>query len=158
MGEQIMEQCMGKWTEKISQAVSDVFQSMIGNQPEQLDEAPDPAQSGLTAIVSLTGEPAGILSLSCKLTTASKIAALMLGSETAGSEEDARDALGEVCNMVAGSLKSSLPKPEDRCQLSVPTVVSGTNYQIKSMLYGEKHSVTFRFEGDPLLITLQIEP
>jgi len=152
-----MEQCMGKWTEKISQAVSDVFSSMVGHQPEQLDSIADHVQPGLTAIVGLTGEPAGILSVSCELATASKIAGLMLGSEIDGSEEDARDALGEVCNMVAGSLKSSLSKQDDRCRISIPTVVSGTHYHIKSMLYGEKHSVTFRFEGHLILIDLQIE-
>lgn len=152
-----MEQCMEQWTEKIAQAVSAVFQSMIGSGLEQSHEEMDPGQLGLTAVIGLTGSPAGILTVSSKFAAASKIAMRMLGSEMSGSEEYARDALGEVCNMVAGNLKSSLPEPEDRCQLSVPTVISGANYQIKSLLYGEKHSVTFRFEGEPILITLQIQ-
>ncbi|MEJ2007315.1 MAG: chemotaxis protein CheX [Acidobacteriota bacterium] len=148
---------MEQWTEKIAQAVSAVFQSMIGSKLEQSDGEMDPGQLGLTAVIGLTGSPAGILTVSSKFAAASKIAVRMLGNEMSGSEEYARDALGEVCNMVAGNLKSSLPKPEDRCQLSVPTVISGANYQIKSLLYGEKHSVTFRFEGEPILITLQIQ-
>lgn len=152
-----MQQRMETWTEEISHAVSAVFQSMIGSEVEQLDCEPDPSMLGLTAIIGLTGEPAGILSISCELTAASKIAARMLGSEMPESEEDARDALGEVCNMVAGNLKSSLPKPQDRCQLSVPTVISGTDYQIKSLLYGEKHSVAFRFEEKSLVVTLQVQ-
>lgn len=152
-----MEQCIEQWTEKITQAVSAVFQSMIGSELEHVGGRTEPTQLGLTAIVGLTGEPAGILSVSCDLTAASKIAAAMLGTDLPGSEEDARDALGEVCNMVAGNLKSSLPKPQDRCQLSVPTVISGTDYQIKSLLYGEKHSVAFRFEDEAIAVTLQIQ-
>lgn len=152
-----MDQCKEQWTEKITQAVSAVFQSMIGSQPDELEGPIDPGQFGLTAIIGLAGDPAGILSVSCELLTASKIATRMLGGEMPGSEEYARDALGEVCNMVAGNLKSFLPKPEDRCQLSVPTVISGTDYRIKSFLYGRKHSVAFRFEGEPLAVTLQIQ-
>lgn len=148
---------MEPWTEKISQAVSAVFQSMIGRAPEQFDEPTDPGQFGLTAVIGLTGDPAGILSISSELTAASKIAARMLGSEMSGAEDYARDALGEVCNMVAGNLKSSLSESDDRCQISIPTVISGTDYQIKSLLYGQQHSVTFRFEGEPIRVTLQVQ-
>lgn len=152
-----MEQCLEQWTEKISQAVLTVFQSMIGNAPEQIGQQPDVGQFGLTAIIGLPGDPTGILSISWELTTASKIAALMLGSETPRSEEDAKDALGQACNMVAGNMKSSLPKPEDRCQLPVPTIISGKDYQVKSLLYGEKHAVAFRFEDELIAVTLQIQ-
>lgn len=152
-----MKQGAEQWTEKINQAVSAVFQSMIGSDLEHVDGQLDPAQFGLTAIIGLTGDPAGVLSISCEPSAASKIAARMLGDEMSESEEYARDALGEVCNMAAGNLKSSLPKPEDRCQLSVPTVVCGTDYRIKSLLCGEKHFVAFCFEGEPIAVTLQIQ-
>lgn len=153
-----MEQCMDHWTEKITQAASAVFRSMIGGRLEQLDRQLEPSQSGLTAIIGLTGQPAGILTVSTELSAASRIAEKMLGCETVGSEEYARDALGEICNMVAGNLKSALPAPVDRCEISVPTVISGTNYKIKPMLYGNRHSVAFSFEGESIVITLQVEP
>ncbi|MBV8520769.1 MAG: chemotaxis protein CheX, partial [Acetobacteraceae bacterium] len=40
------------------------------------------------------------------------------------------DALGEVSNMLAGAWKGRLPEFSASCMLSVPAVVSGTNYQL----------------------------
>jgi chemotaxis protein CheX len=43
------------------------------------------------------------------------------------NEDDVRDVLGELANMVAGNLKSLLPKGVD---LSIPTVVEGRDYSL----------------------------
>jgi chemotaxis protein CheX len=148
---------MHQWAKRIDEAVTSVFELMMGSRPVTVNEQCHPAHFDLNAIIGLAGQPTGILGISCEIVAASKIAFRMLGSEMPGSADEARDALGEVCNMVAGSLKSSLPKPEDRCQISVPAVISGTDYHVKSLLYGEKYRVAFRFEGEPMTVTLQIQ-
>jgi chemotaxis protein CheX len=145
------------WEKRIHTAVATVFDSMIGGAPKRIVPATNPPHCGLTAMIGLAGHPTGILELSCELPAASRIAARMLGTDGVGSADEARDALGEVCNMVAGSLKSALPPPEDHCVLSVPTVVSGTDYQMKSLRQCQAYRLNFQFEGEPLRVTLQIQ-
>jgi hypothetical protein len=46
------------------------------------------------------------LSVTCDKKTAGEIAKSMLGSDIANSEEQVSDALGEICNMIAGNFES----------------------------------------------------
>jgi CheY-specific phosphatase CheX len=68
------------------------------------------------------------------------------------------DAIGEVANMVAGNFKNKLTGMGDKCMLSVPTVISGEDYNFHSSADSTQLEVSFLFEGAPLLIALEIKP
>lgn len=147
---------MSEWIARMESAAQEVFTSMLGVQVARslIDsgaEGPD-----LTAIVGLAGAPTGVLGISCQEASAARIAARMLGSETPESKENAADALGEVCNMVAGSLKAGLSASEDLCRLSAPTIISGKDYHVRPILNGERHEVCLDFEGQPIKMILEI--
>ena len=84
------------------------------------------------------------------------IAAKMLGTDEHTSEECIRDALGEVCNMVAGSFKAQLSGVAEQCMLSVPMVVSGKDYQLYPLADGLRIQISKSFEGALIWMTLDL--
>ena len=62
-----------------------------------------------------------------------------------------RDAMGELANMSAGSVKPLLPRP---CQLSLPSVADGSDYTL-TVPQGEVILETeFEFQGEGLCVAL----
>jgi chemotaxis protein CheX len=66
------------------------------------------------------------------------------------------DALGEICNMVAGNFKNKIAGLGDGCMLSPPTVITGADYDLHSLADSPGLEVKLLFEGLPIVITLQI--
>ncbi|GHU12666.1 hypothetical protein FACS1894161_1370 [Spirochaetia bacterium] len=78
----------------------------------------------ISAIIALTGETKGLVSISMKSPTASKIAGLLIGAPECRSSEIIVDAIGEIVNIIAGNVKKYL---EDlfKIVISLPRVVRG---------------------------------
>jgi chemotaxis protein CheX len=80
----------------------------------------------------------------------------MLGG-AAGPEPAAwADAMGEIANMVAGNFKSKVTELTDGCVLSVPTIVTGEDYEVHKMGGSERIEVCMDYEGQPMWITMDI--
>jgi chemotaxis protein CheX len=80
------------------------------------------------ACVQIAGAWEGAVRLDCTQQLAQRAAAAFMGIATEDvSVEQMRDAVGELANMSAGSVKPLLPSP---CHLSLPSVVDGTDYQL----------------------------
>ena len=88
--------------------------------------------------------------------TATRIAVRMLGIESEEVTDSVRDALGEMCNMAAGNFKAKINGMADACMLSIPTVVSGRDYQIHSLAAGERFEVAVTLEGLPIWVVLDL--
>jgi chemotaxis protein CheX len=74
-----------------------------------------------TASVSVTGTWGGHVAVSCSPSTAQALTAVMLRrGQDEVSHEDVEDAVGELANMIGGSVKGMLPPPST---LSLPHVV-----------------------------------
>lgn len=106
----------------------------------------------MTGCVQLAGAWEGSVFLYCSVALAKSVAATMFGTDSERlNEGDVEDALGELTNMIAGNLKTVLPRP---CTLSLPAVVEGLDYRV--IVPGTKISgqVLFEFNSEPLLVTL----
>jgi chemotaxis protein CheX len=112
--------------------------------------------SGYTAIVGLAGALCGVVSVCCAAKTAGQIAKGMLG-DTADCKEQAADALGEMCNMIAGNFKNKLAGTDERCMLSVPSVIRGSAYQFHSLVDGISMETVVGFADAPVAIRLQLK-
>jgi chemotaxis protein CheX len=64
----------------------------------------------------------------------------MLGIESTEFDQDTKDAIGELTNMIAGSLKNRVLEKFGAMQLSVPIVIVGADLTISSST-GESHAV-----------------
>jgi CheY-specific phosphatase CheX len=72
-----------------------------------------------------------------------------------GAEKVASDAVGEVCNVVAGYFKAKIGLG-DKGSLSLPTIVIGKSYTIHLGSGCERLEFPLLFEGEALWLTLDI--
>jgi chemotaxis protein CheX len=143
------------WQPVLELAVEEVFEIMLACRVKPVSATEHPPSRDFTAMVGLAGALAGIITVCCSTITASCLAKAMLGA-AAESEGEVADALGEICNMVSGNFKNKLSGTDDRCMLSIPTVVSGGQYNVHSMANGDCMSTVVLFEDAPVTVTLQL--
>jgi len=98
----------------------------------------------------------GLLSVRCRQESATLIASAMLDLAPNNVADYACDAIGEVANMIAGNFKNKLEGRFRKCMLSVPTVISGADYNFRSLTDAGPLDLRFTFHGLPLEVTLEI--
>ena len=112
----------------VAQIVESVFRTMLNLEVYPSDVNSVAGLNSLTSVVHFAGEWQGAILLQCGLPEAVAFANCLLpGEENSGRDEDVRDALGELTNMVGGNLKSVLPPG---VALSIPSVVAGSDYAL----------------------------
>jgi chemotaxis protein CheX len=84
------------------------------------------------------------------------MASKMLGVEPEAVEEHIYDAVGEVCNMVAGNFKNKLTGISDKCMLSVPTVITGSDYCYHTLSDKGSLQLVVLFEGSRIMLSLEL--
>lgn len=145
----------GGWADLIETATRGVFEMMLGCTVTRAQHTLPP-EGDITAMVGLAGGLCGVLSVRCNLETASLLASKMLGINTAEAETATRDALGEIANVVAGSLKTAVPGLEDSCFLSTPTVVIGHDFKVYSLGNSTTAVVPLEVEGSQVWLALDV--
>jgi len=143
------------WLPTLQLSMSEVFELMLACPLETPAEPSVEEGLDITSMVGLAGQLCGILSIRCSAKSAARMASRMLGIDTEKAGQEMWDAVGEICNMVAGNFKNKISGLGDGCMLSVPTVITGADYAVHSMVDDNVH-VTFLFEGEPVVLTLQI--
>ncbi|MFT5441724.1 MAG: chemotaxis protein CheX [Myxococcota bacterium] len=105
-----------------------------------------------TGIVQITGAWSGTVVLQLDESVATMAAAAMLGLPLVQIEvEEAEDVLGELANMVAGSIKALLPGPSS---LTLPIIAKGTEYAISMPGSKVVSEVGFKCDGAPVIVRL----
>jgi len=135
-------------------SVEEVFQMMLGVECRQ-DQEPSIAEAeSVTSVVGF----GGVLSGACVFHTggaaALSIAARMTGMEFAEIDDTVKDAIGEICNMLAGSWKGRVPQLAANCGLSVPAVITGRNYQLHVQAPEFRLDQKYRFEDARFDVTI----
>ncbi|MBS1822745.1 MAG: chemotaxis protein CheX [Acidobacteria bacterium] len=143
-------------TALLDQSVDEVFATMLGSAVTVSESAVAPTNIPitLTAVVGLAGALSGGYSIVVNEATAKQIAAAMLGIEIAELNGDVYDALGEIANILAGAWKSKIPALHAACLLSVPTVVTGTHYDIHRKTTAFRMARSYWFHDSPLTINI----
>jgi chemotaxis protein CheX len=106
----------------------------------------------VSGCVTFAGQWNGAVTIDCCMELAREAAGKMFEMEPGSvSSDEVRDALGELVNMLAGNVKTVLP---DSCNISLPSVTQGTDYQI-SISGGEVVCrLGFKCENKAMLVTL----
>jgi len=149
------ESMSDSWGPMLELACREVFDIMLGSKLEE-PGADDVSTLEFTAMVGLAGQLRGVLSLRCSSKSAASMASKMLGVEVGHGDEQMWDAVGEIANMIAGNFKNKLTGMGDGCMLSVPTVITGSDYSCRSLTDSGTLEVRFLFEGVPVSVELQI--
>lgn len=143
------------WPAILRETAVEVFSMMVGVTvtPPQVNDVPVLAQ--ITGVVGIAGPLSAVFSLRCSLHSATMIASQMLGVSLEEAAAQKSDAVGEICNMVAGYFKAKIGLG-DRCMLSVPTVVAGKDYKIRSPGKDVRLELPLLYEREPIWLALDI--
>ena len=130
----------------LDDAVEEVFRLMMGIGCLPVDEFPVDEREMISAIIGLAGAMSGICVLCTAETVALRMAEAMTSMKVERLNDTVKDAVGEVCNMVAGAWKARLALLASQCMLSTPTVITGTNYQLHYQRPAFRIERHYRFE------------
>jgi len=155
-GEAALHENRESWLPMLQLATQEVFEIMLGC---KLEPVPDGEESPteITSMVGLAGHLCGVFTLRCNAETARLMASRMLGVESEQADQQLWDAVGEICNMVAGNFKNKITGLSDRCLLSVPTVITGDNYSFRSLADSGVVEFMMSFEKHLIAISLEVQ-
>jgi chemotaxis protein CheX len=141
-------------------ATREVFSTMVmmevtDNFP--LKEPVNRFKCSITGMVGFAGTYSGVISIHCPVALALKITSNMLGMECDEVNDDLNDAIGEIANMLGGSVKQVLSKGGLDVKLSIPTVISGEDYTVNSLSDNDCIVVPFTIEEHTLLVGLTLK-
>lgn len=102
--------------------------------------------------VSISGAWDGEIRLQGTIALAQSAAATIFAmAPESVQNQDQVDAIYELTNIIGGNIKSLLPEP---CQLSIPGVLSGTEWDSTVDGADKVSEVAFECDGQPLLVTV----
>ena len=107
---------------------AEVFETMIFMDiKESFEDEQHPKGNTFFGSITFTGNMEGCLAICCSALCAKAIAQNMLGMTPAEelNETEITDAIGEVANMVMGTVKSRIQETVGGLNVSIPTVVKG---------------------------------
>ncbi len=137
--------------EMLLDSAKEIFETMVFM---DLAEATEPDQSiedwALLGTITFKGPLKGCLAFCCSVPCAQAIAINMLGIDTTEEivEEDTCDAIGEIANMIMGSLKKRLADITGNLEVSIPSVVSGRELRNNLGDRAQKTSVLINIEDE----------
>jgi len=148
--------------EALLDAAKEVFETMIFMSLEGCagDDTPiqgDSMMGSITFRIMFEGSLDGCMSICCTTDCARTIAANMLAINTPEgvSETEICDAIGEVTNMVMGSVKSRIQDRVGNLDVSIPTVVTGRELESSLGDHATKVGVRTLVDGqDVIQLTL----
>jgi outer membrane protein OmpA-like peptidoglycan-associated protein len=111
------------WLPILELAIQEVFEIMLGSRVSTVATSEHQANAEFTAMVGLAGALCGIMTVCCDANTARQIATRMLG-DAVGSEDQAADALGEICNMITGNFESGSAQMKSSSQAAFDRIAS----------------------------------
>ncbi|MGB5986867.1 MAG: chemotaxis protein CheX, partial [Desulfobacterales bacterium] len=124
-------------TTALNNAVTDVFATMLSMEIVPVADPPQPesVEDRLVGTVTFAGEITGIVSIDvshrfCRLMAASM---MEMAPEEIEDDEETKDLLGEVSNIIGGNLKSAFTDEGLSCAISTPAITQGQDFQVQSL-------------------------
>jgi len=113
----------------------------------------DSASSGdVSVIVGITGEAEGSLCITFSRGCILHAISRMLGDQQKEINDDVKDAVGELTNMISGDSRRRLQEIGHTFQGSIPSVVSGPGHEVKHITKGPILSIPFGTPGGSFVV------
>jgi len=138
--------------DEVVQIVQSIFSTMLGIEVQASDDSSYTSKDRVTSAVYLEGAWKGAVSLECNRSQACQFAAKFLAIDPPeGVDDDVRDVLGELANMIGGNVKSTMGAD---VRLSLPSVIEGKDYELRICGSAVQDRVGFDFEGGKFWVTI----
>ena len=105
------------------------------------------AKGDVSGIIGFTGSARGSLAISFSKGSILKIVSNMIGENYKEINDEVRDAVGEITNMISGVARKKLESQGLNVQAAIPTIVSGENHAILHVLGGPSIIIPFQTEA-----------
>lgn len=139
-------------------STKEVFETMIFMNVDLCPDCIGVEGDSLLGSITFTGNIEGCMGIGCTKECAKTIARNMLAMEDDEeiSEAEIRDAMGEIANMVMGSIKANLLKLDvGNLNVSIPSVISGL--QLSSTLGDKANEVSMLIFIDESIAELTLQ-
>jgi chemotaxis protein CheX len=145
---------------KIVEVTKEIFETMImldvtPGQP--LAEHVSRFNCSLSAMVGFAGFKQGNLTIHTPEKVAIGLTQSFLGTDIEEINEDVQDAMGELANMIAGSLKPIISNEGKTVELSLPSVVYGKEYTMTAVAKSDWIIVPFTVSYGQFLVSLEFK-
>lgn len=120
-----------------------------------IDGSGGDVESNITSMIGLGKDIKGMLAVHCPATVAKDITGTFLGMDVLELDDDVKDAIGEITNMVAGSLKIFFQENDINIELAIPTTIVGKSFQTAGMSGAIRVAVPFTMNGETFLVELK---
>ena len=112
----------------------------------------DLAKGDVSAIIGITGVASGSMALVFTEKCILGIVSSLLGESFTTIDDDVRDAVGELTNMICGDGRRRLASDGFSLQAGVPTIVSGKDHSIRHFADGPRLAVPFETEHGGFMV------
>ncbi len=142
----------------IIDSTQEIFLSMImlevqPGEPFQREDSM--LTDSISGLVGLAGTTRGLLAIHLSHSAARAVTGAFLGIEVADIDGDVCDAIGELANMLAGSMKTVIDPSGSDIKLSIPSAVYGQEYTVDCLTNATSIAVPFNFSGGAFMVEMQ---
>lgn len=143
----------------IIDSTREIFSSMIMLEVEPGEpfvRKDEKLRNSISGIIGLAGSTKGMLAIHLPNQAALAVTTAFLGMDVEEIDEDVRDAVGELANMLAGSIKACLDPSGSDIKISMPSAVYGEEYSIDCLANAQSAAVPFSCDGINFTVELQL--
>jgi chemotaxis protein CheX len=147
-------------SEKIIASTVEIFTTMVmmdvtvGGPPL---ETSGTLTDTITGMIGLAGTHKGVLAIHIPNAVAIAITSSFLGMDVDDINDDVRDAVGELANMLGGNVKTILSQNGRDIDLSLPSTIAGHEYGFKATTDVDLVILPFKTEQGSFLVELQLK-
>lgn len=109
-------------------------------------------EGAVTGIISISGQAEGSLAISFSHECICHLVANMFGEEVSTINQDVKDAVGELTNMISGDARRQLAESGLPLQAGIPEVLSGPTHKVEHSLTAPTIAVPFDTPGGEFTI------
>ncbi len=151
-------------TNDVMTTTETVFKSMVfmDVKGQMFEGSISIAKKHLTAMVGFAGAYMGLTAIHCSEHFARRVGGSMLSMDADQlTDEDVRDALGEIANMIAGHYKARLAESvhtqEQVFEQSVPSVICGDDFETHAVTDAPRYCVMFETDSENFYVELALK-
>jgi chemotaxis protein CheX len=145
---------------KIIEAAKEIFSTMVMMEISVSGDTLTkslPLTESISGVIGLAGTYKGVLAVHIPYKVAMAITGSFLGMDIDEINEDVEDAVGELANMLGGNVKSILSENGRDIDLSLPSTISGRQYDFQPTKEAERIIIPFKCDAGEFSIDLLLE-
>jgi len=144
----------------VSESVIDVFDTMLSLEAKISEASAETLESNrFMGTVKFTGEVVGIVTIQISYDFARIMTASMQGiaPEEVEDDEKIKYLLAELSNIVGGKLKSTYTDIGIYCELTTPSITTGSDFTMQSLNMDKYEKLVFLSQEHPIIVEVVVK-